>query len=190
MSSSVAALVKYNPCSVHARRGIGCPFFLPKKGKQCHKPSGFCDSPEYDGWLKDVLEGKIKCFYSNCIRLFEIPGAILFLYHVDKRAIIGEAKILRATSEEKRHYYWFDQFLLYPNPVGLKLLHTDPRMRKLARCSRWRIVYLPQQTVEEIREFSGLKGESKERLNRELELAREETKSHKSFLRGLCLFLN
>uniref|UniRef100_A0A7C4U342 Transcription initiation factor IIB family protein n=1 Tax=Caldisericum exile TaxID=693075 RepID=A0A7C4U342_9BACT len=179
--SAVAALVKYNPCSVHARRGIACPFFLPGIGKQCHKPRGFCDSPEYDGWLKDVLQGKTKCFYPNRIRLFELPGAILVLYHVDKRAIIGEAKILRATSEKKMHYYWFDKFLLYPNPVGLKLLHTDSRMRELARRGKWRTMYLSQQTVEEIRELSGLEGESKERLRRELELAKEEAERRRSY---------
>lgn len=177
---AVAALVKYNPCSVHARRGSACPFFLRGIGKQCHKPRGFCDSPEYDGWLKDALQGKTKCFYPNRIRLFEMPGAILFLYHVDKRAIIGEAKILKATSEKRMHYYWFDQFLLYPNPVGLKLLHTDSRMRELARRGKWRTMYLSQQTVEEIRELSGLQGESKERLKRELELAKEEAERHRS----------
>jgi len=179
----IAALVKYNPCSVHARRGIACPFFFRGIGKQCHKPHGFCDSPEYDGWLKDVLQGKTKCFYPNRIRLFEMPGAILLLYHVDKRAIIGEAKILKVTSEKEMHYYWFDQFLLYPNPVGLKLLHTDSRIRELARRGKWRSMYLSQQTVEEIRELSGLEGDSKERLKRELELAEEEAERRRSYLR-------
>lgn len=179
--SVVAALVKYNPCSIYARRGTSCPFFLPGVGKRCDKPRGFCDSLEYDGWLKDVLEGRTKCFYPKRIRLLEMPGAILLLYHAHKRAIIGEAKILKATSENQMHYYWFEQLLLYPNPVGLKLLRTDPRMRKLARFGKWRMAYLSQETVEEIRDLSGLEGESKERLKRELELAKEEAERRRSY---------
>jgi len=178
----VAALVKYNPCSVYARKGVPCPFFLPEVGKLCRKPYGFCDSPEYDRWLKDVLEGKIKCFYPNRIRLLEIPGTFLLLYHTHKRAIIGEAKIIKVTSKNNEHYYWFDHFVLYPNPVNLKLIRTDYRLKERAKRGRWRVIYLSQETLEEIRDLSELKGKSKERLRRELELAREEVERRRSYL--------
>jgi transcription initiation factor TFIIIB Brf1 subunit/transcription initiation factor TFIIB len=171
--SAVAALVRYNPCSVHARRGSVCPFSHPDIGRRCPYPPGFCDSSDYDGWFKDVLAGKTKCFYPNRIRLFEAPGGILLLYHTHKRAIVGEAKIIRVTSEKKRHYYWFDKFLSYPNPVSVRLLRTDPRLKKLARGGTWTVIYLSMETVEEIRELSELWGKSSERLQRELELARE-----------------
>ncbi|MEM3602829.1 MAG: hypothetical protein QXN87_09185, partial [Candidatus Bathyarchaeia archaeon] len=177
MSTPVAALVKYNPCSVHARRGVACPFFI-SGARQCGRPLGFCDSPEYDGWLKDVLKGKIKCFYPRRVRLLEIPGTILMVYHVEKKAIIGEAQIVRATHEDNRHYYWFDEFLLYPNPVRLKLLRTNP---KLGGPGMWVIRYILKETVDEIRELSELKGESKERLKRELELAKIEAEKRKPY---------
>jgi transcription initiation factor TFIIB len=172
--SAVAALVRYNPCSVHARRGFACPSSHTDIGRRCPYPPGFCDSSDYDGWFKDVLAGKTKCFYPNRIRLFETPGGILVLYHTHKRAIVGEAKIIRVTSEKKRYYYWFDRFLSYPNPVSVRLLRTDPRLKKLARGGMWTIIYLSKETVEEIRELSELWGKSSERLQRELELAREQ----------------
>jgi transcription initiation factor TFIIIB Brf1 subunit/transcription initiation factor TFIIB len=54
-------------------------------------------------------------------------------------------------------------------------------MRNLARFGKWRMAYLSKETVEEIRELSGLEGESKERLKRELELAREEAERRRSY---------
>ena len=53
-------------------------------------------------------------------------------------------------------------------------------MRELARRGKWKTMYLSQQTVEEIRELSELEGESKERLRRELELAKEEAERRRS----------
>lgn len=134
-----------------------------------------CDKKEYDGWFKDVIEGKAKSFYPRRIRLLEIPGMSLLLYHSHKRAIVGEAKIVNFDVKDKVYHYWFERFVLYPNPVSLKLLRTDPRAMMLARRGRWRIMYLSSETVEEIRELSELSGESKERLRRELEIAKEES---------------
>lgn len=128
----IAALVKYNPCSVHARGGVPCPFFIPATARKCKKPLGTCEMPEYDRWFKEVIKGKMKCFYPHRISLFEIPGTILLLYHGHKRKIVGEAKITKATLEDKIHRYWFDDFIVYPNPVGLKLLHSDPRLESVA----------------------------------------------------------
>jgi transcription initiation factor TFIIIB Brf1 subunit/transcription initiation factor TFIIB len=54
-------------------------------------------------------------------------------------------------------------------------------MRNLARLGKWRMAYLSKETVEEIRELSGLEGESKERLKRELELAREEAERRRPY---------
>jgi len=173
----VAALVKYNPCSVHARRGMACPFFSSTGSKKCSQRDGSCDTPDYDGWLKDAIEDKIKCFYPRRISLLEIPGAILLLYHCHRRAIIGEAKIVKATSENNVYRYWFEKLLLYPNPVNLKLLRTDSRMAQLAR-GRWRLAYLAQETVDEIRDLAELEGESRERLKRELELVKQEAEKH------------
>ncbi|MEM3697507.1 MAG: transcription initiation factor IIB family protein [Candidatus Bathyarchaeia archaeon] len=172
--SAVAALIRYNPCSVHARRGSVCPFSYRGIGQRCPYPHGLCDSLDYDGWFKDVLAGKIKCFYPNRIRLFESAGGILVLYHTHKRAIVGEAKVIRVTSEKKMYYYWFDKFLLYPNPVSVRLLRTDPILKKLARGGTWTIIYLSKETLKEIRELSELWGKSSERLQRELELAKEQ----------------
>jgi hypothetical protein len=177
MSTPVAALVKYNPCSVYARRGVACPYFIGGVRRQCGQPLGFCDAPEYDGWLKDVIQGKTKCFYPLRIRLLEIPGMILMVYHVQKKAVIGEAQIVRATCEDNRHYYWFERFLLYPNPVSLRLLRTNP---KLGGPGRWVVRYISKETVDEIRELSELEGESKERIKRELEMEKAEAERHKT----------
>ncbi|MFX1487228.1 MAG: hypothetical protein ACFFBS_09080 [Promethearchaeota archaeon] len=170
----IAALVKYNPCSVHARGGVPCPFFISGTGRKCKKPLGCCEMLEYDEWFKEVLKGKMKSFYPRRIRLLEIPGTILLLYHAHMRKIAGEAKIINATSEDNIHHYWFDNFVAYPNPVGLKLLHTDSRLKLIAKLGRWGLVYLSEETLEEIRSLSELKGKSRERLRREVELAKQE----------------
>ena len=175
--AKVSALVKYNPCSVYARRGFACPFFVPQEPRKCSKQPGTCDEDEYDGWLKDVIEGKTKAFYPRRITLLEMPGTVLLLYHSHKKAIVGEATIVRFTLEDNWYYYWFERFVLYPNAVSLRLLQTDPRAALLAHRGRWRTMYLSSETVEEIRELSELTGESKERLRRELEIAEEKSKT-------------
>ncbi|MEM3526041.1 MAG: transcription initiation factor IIB family protein, partial [Candidatus Jordarchaeaceae archaeon] len=71
------------------------------------------------------------------------------------------------------------QFLLYPNPISLRLLRADPQ---LAERGMRVVKYISQETVDEIRELSGLKGESKERLKRELELAKVEAERRRSSL--------
>lgn len=165
----VAALVKYNPCSIHGRGGVFCPFFVG--WKKCKNPLGFCEMPEYDKWFKEVTAGTMKNFYPRRIRLLEIPGAVLLLYHSHKRKIVGEASIVKVTHQNNIHRYWFDEFVFYPSPIDLTIIHTDPRLQKIARIGRWKLVYLYAETVEEIRELSGLKEEIKERLKRELEAA-------------------
>lgn len=184
----VAALVKYNPCVVYARRGIACPIFLRGKATSCAKHLGACNTPEYDGWFKDVLAGKTKCFYPLRIRLLEIPGAFLLIYHAQKRTILGEAKITKATSENNAHYYWFDQFLLYPSSVKLEAIQTDPRLAKMSRRGKWTIIYLSESTLEEIRQLSKLEIGSRERLRREAELTKRKVEEYGFFTQRAARF--
>ena len=171
----IAALVKYNPCSVHARGGVPCPFFTPVTARKCTKPLGTCEMPEYDRWFKEVIGGKMNYFYPRRISLLEIPGTILLLYHSHRRKIVGEAKIIKSTLEDMIiNRYWFDKFILYPNPVGLESLHSDPRLKSVAKRGSWRLVYLSEETLEEIRKLSGLQSKRLERLRGELESAKRE----------------
>lgn len=163
----VAAIVKYNPCSIHARGGISCSQFIGKR--VCGKVYGRCEAKKYNKWYKDVLQGKMKCFYPNRIRLFEIPGTILLLYNTHIHRILGEAKIHKSSINDSKHYYWFREFVCYPDPIRLELLETDERLKSLAR---WKFMYVSTKTLEEIRSLSGLQGESLERTKRELEFAR------------------
>jgi transcription initiation factor TFIIIB Brf1 subunit/transcription initiation factor TFIIB len=130
--------------------------------------------PEYDRWFKEVIKGKMNCFYPRRISLLEIPGTILLLYHSHRRKIVGEAKIVKSTLEDNIHRYWFDKFIVYPNPVELKSLHSDPRLKLVAERGRWRLVYLTEETLEEIRKLSGLPEVSLERLRGELVSAKRE----------------
>lgn len=175
----VAALVKYHPCSIHGRGGIPCPFFVDSK--RCKNPLGFCEMPEYDKWFREVTAGTMKNFYPRRIRLLEILGAVLILYHSHKRKIVGEASIVKVTHQNNVHRYWFDEFVFYPSPIDLTIIHTDPRLQKIARIGRWKLVYLYAETVEEIRELSGLKEEIKERLKREIEVVRKAAKNFVPF---------
>jgi len=64
---------------------------------------------------------------------------------------------------------------LYPNPVRLRLIRTDPRFSELAKRGKWRLAYLSSTTLSEIRDLSELQGESKIRLERELEVLKQES---------------
>ena len=157
-------VVKYNPCTRYAR-GSRCSYFRSKK---CDKPPLTCQMPEYDKWYKDVLKGKRKCFYPKRVRLLENPGVPMFLFHVHHHAIVGEAQIVRSTIEDGKHFYWFDEFLSYPHFVQLELLKTDARLPRMARKGRWLCVYIPQETIEEIRSLSKLPEGERKKLGKDL----------------------
>ena len=168
-----AAIVKYNPCTKYAR-GSPCLYF--NGIKKCDKLPLTCEMSEYDRWYKDVLNGKIKCFYPKRVRLLENPGVLMFLFHVHHHAIMGEAQIIRSTIENGKHLYWFDEFLSYPHPVQLELLQTDPRLPRIARQGRWRCVYVSQRTVEEMRRLSKLPEEERKKLGKDLKRVMEQLK--------------
>lgn len=171
-------IVKYHPCSRHAR-GTPCPYFRVRGG--CKEAHLECTMPQYDKWYKDVLTGKVKCFYPNKIRLLENPGVPMFLYHVHHHAIMGEATVVRSTVKDGKHFYCFDEFLSYPHPVQLELLMTDPRLPKLARRGQWLFLYIGKQAIEEIRGLSKLSEEERRRLGIDLEQAIKRLKRPYSF---------
>jgi hypothetical protein len=156
--------------------------------KLCLVPSTSCDAPDYDGWFKDVLAGRTKRFYPHRIRLLEIPGTVLLVYHTHKQAIVGEARIVRTTFEDGMHNYWFEKFLLYPDPVRPEMLHTAPRLVKLSGRAQWKVIYLSETTLEEIRKLSGLKLKTREELRREAGSAKQEVERYGFSLQGLGTF--
>ena len=125
--------------------------------------------PQYDRWYKDVLKRKRKCFYPHRIRLLQNPGLPMFLFHVHHHAIMGEAQIVRSTTENGKNFYWFDKFLSYPHPVQLELLETDSRLARMAGQGQWRCVYIRQETVEEIRNLSKLPDVKRKKLGKDLQ---------------------
>lgn len=167
------AVVKYNPCTSYAR-GFPCPYF--NKSRKCGKLPLACEMPEYDKWYKDVLDEKRKCFYPNRIRLLDNPGVPMFLFHTHHHAIMGEARIVRSSVENEKHYYWFDEFLLYPHPVQLELLQTDLRLSKTRKRGQWLFVYITAETIREIRRLSKLTEEKRKQLGEDLKRAIEQVK--------------
>jgi len=151
----VCVLVKYHPCSLYAM-GKRCPFF--KKGsKRCLIPHDQCKMPEYDRWFKEVVSGKIRYFHcSKYIHIFNIPNVPLIVYHSVKHRIVGEALVKKVTKENNTYYYWFDNFILYPNFVDLRDVKTDRTLRLLGSRGRWVVKYLNEETLQEIRRLAGL----------------------------------
>lgn len=160
-------VVKYNPCTVYARKGSPCPYY--ENGRKCGKPPGSCDDPEYDLWYKEVLRSKSGSFYPNRIKLLETKKIPMFLYHSDKHAIVGEAEIQSYTKKDKEFHYRFNEFNKYPNPVELELLIIVPRLPKLAKIGRWRMVYINKDTLKTIRKLSKLDTEKRIKLDKNLE---------------------
>lgn len=175
------AIVKYHPCTRHAR---GSPCLYYSEVKKCDRPPLACEMPEYDKWYKDVLKGKMKCFYPNRIPLLENVGVSMFLFHVHHHAIVGEAKIIESTVENGRHLYCFDEFLSYTHPVQLELLETDPRLRRIGRRGRWLSVYISEETIEEIRNFSKLSERKRKELGKDLKQIIEELKKRPPYKRA------
>lgn len=165
-------VVKYNPCTRYARGSV-CLYFRSKK---CDELPLACQMPEYDKWYKDVLEGKRKCFYPNRIRLLENPGVPMFLFHVHHHAIVGEAQIVRSTTKNGKHFYWFDEFLSYPHPVQLELLEIDPRLPRLVKKGRWTLIYISEETIEKIRSLSRLPVKERKKLGKHLAMVVEQLK--------------
>ena len=163
----IAVIIKYNPCTIHARLGSKCPYF--DTTRHCPYPLGECPDPNYDLWYRKVLEGEMKEYYPFHIRILDEPGSIMLIYHSHKKAIVGEAKIVGHRVDNGRHYYRFEEFVVYPKPVPLEMIYVDERLKKLRR--RWIAVYIDRETLDEIRELAGLKGDLKKRLEREIELA-------------------
>lgn len=173
-------VVKYHSCTYYARGSV-CLFF--NKSKKCDKPPLTCEMPEYDKWYKDVLKGKVKCFYPNRIRLLENPGVPMFLFHVHHHALVGEAEVVRSNVKNGKHFYWFNKFIIYPHSVQLELLRTDRRLQKMATRGQWLCVYISQGTVEEIRSLSKLPEEKRKKLGKDLQRVIEQLKKLPSYKR-------
>jgi len=169
----VGVLVKYNPCSPYARLGKPCSGLgeLPV----CARSSGPCLDEKYDLWFKRAARGEIDNFYPKRIRLLEIPGTILILYHCQKRAIVGEAKIVRATFELGIHRYYFDRFIVYPNPISVSDGGLRRKFKSIPVSGKWWMKYVNEETLDAIRELSGLEIETKEKLKNDLEAIRNKT---------------
>lgn len=160
-------LVKYHPCNIHAR-GSPCQIFNLSH-ETCNRAPLTCEEPDYDKWFREVLKGKIKCFYPNKIKLLESLQIPLFLLHVHYRAIIGEVKIERTSEKNGDYFYWFEEFLKYPYHVQPELLRTDPRLQKSLKRGRWKHIYISRETVEEIRSLSNLAEKDRRKLGKDVE---------------------
>lgn len=168
----LGAVAFYNPCSVHARYGVECPFL---EKRTCKKPPKTCGFPEYDRWFKDVIAGSMKSFYPRRMRLLE-HGGILFIYHGHVKGIVGEATITKSTYEDGNFHYWFNNFITYPTVVKLNQIKTDDRLSRLAHVRRWSVLYIGDQTINEIRSLAGLPEQAKNQLQKELEKIKREKK--------------
>lgn len=160
----VGALVKYNPCIKYARRGNLCLSNF-RNNKKCNIEYGKCRDKDYDGWFKDVVAGKVKCFYPNRVRVLDFPNTFLLIFHKHKRAIVGEAKITKSISKDKRYFYYFDKFVVYPNLVKLDSIKTTSKLYTVSRSGRWTIQYIARNVLEEIRLLSGIDSLVREKLN-------------------------
>jgi transcription initiation factor TFIIIB Brf1 subunit/transcription initiation factor TFIIB len=158
-NSKAGIILKYNPCSIHARKGIACEYY--DKGRKCKKPLGSCNKFVYDLWYKDMLQTKSGYFYPKRIKYLETPGAIFFIYHVDKKMVTGEAIISNFVEHEDQFNYHFKSYHVYTNPIPLELLVIDPRLPRIARGGRWRFVYINSQVVDKIRQLSILNNEER-----------------------------
>lgn len=176
----VGAVVKYNPCSVYARLGKSC--IGQTEHRFCASKFGPCSDEEYDLWFKRVVEGEIKYFYPKRIRLLEVPGTILVLYHCRKRAIVAEAKIIKAASEAGIHKYYFDKFITYPNQVSLNNGSHRRKFKKIPLGGRWWLIYIDEEALDKIRALSGLDKRTRDNLKRDLESVRGEIQELPSFV--------
>jgi hypothetical protein len=168
--TSVGVVVKYNPCSEYARLGKPCTSPL----KPCTGNFRSCNRKEYDSWLKKALRGRILYFYPKRIRLLEIPGTVLVLYHCRRRRLVGEATITKATVENDVHKYWFEEFLAYPRPVAVAQLWDERGEPIIPHGGRWWLLYINARTLERIRENSGLDRETTALLSSKLDIAAKE----------------
>jgi transcription initiation factor TFIIIB Brf1 subunit/transcription initiation factor TFIIB len=159
-------IIKYNPCTVYARKGSPCPQY--DKGRKCGKTVGTCQLPKYDLWYKKVQTENNGEFYPNRIKLFEKNGRFMFLFHADKKAIIGEAEIISYKKKNDDYYYKFNNFQNYNHHVQLELLIRDTRLPKLAKMGRWRMVYIDRETINTIRLFSKLTHEKRKKLDKSI----------------------
>jgi transcription initiation factor TFIIIB Brf1 subunit/transcription initiation factor TFIIB len=166
----IGVVVKYNPCSTYARLGKSCPRLAERQ--QCALKFGLCSDKEYDLWFKDVIKGKINYFFPKKIPLLAIPGTVLVLYHCGKRALVGEARISKATFEAGNHKYFFDKFILYPKNISLSNKNPNGNFRRISAGGRWWFAYINEETVNEIRKLSGLNNRTREELRKELEHVR------------------
>jgi len=173
----VGVVVKYNPCSSYARLGKSC------RGRtgRCAQAFGPCSDKKYDLWFKRVVAGEIDYFYPKRIRLLEVPGTVLVLYHCKKRAIVGEAKIIKAIVQADIHKYYFDRFIVYPNQISLSDESLRRRFKKIPLGGRWWFIYIDEETLDKIREFSGLETKTKEDLKKDLESVRDKVRKFPPF---------
>jgi len=132
--------------------------------------------PEYDKWYKDVLKGERRCFYPNRVRLLETSGVPMFLFHVHHHGIVGEAQIVRSTMKDGEHLYWFDEFITYPLLVQLESIKTNSKLPRMVLRGHWTLVYISNESIEEIRSLSNLPEGKRKKLENDLHKVIEQLK--------------
>lgn len=160
-------IVKYHPCTVHARLGSSCPFFVGSRS--CGKTFDNCDQSDYDLWYKSVLKSKQGEYYPNRIKLIENANLPLFLYHVGMHAIVGEAEIISFRTKDSKYFYYFNDYIDYSHSVPLELLYIDLRLPKLAKSGRWKSTYIYKDTIKIIRQLAEMDLELRLNLDKNLE---------------------
>jgi len=174
VTNLIGAVVKYNPSSSYAKNKKNCLNENPKK--VLYQNPKFGDKQEDDSWFEKVLKGEMKSFYPKRVKIFEIPGSVLVLFHCKMRAIVGEATITRSTQDGEVHNYYFERFLLYPKKISLTDENNEPRFYCIPTRGQWWVTYIDDFTLKEIRRLSGLKKKIIKNLNQDTASILKETK--------------
>ena len=85
---------------------------------------------------------------------------------------------MEATEEEGKHFYCFEEFIFYSNPVQLELIQTDLRLPKSAIKGRWRWINIREETINEIRRLSELPEQKRKDLGKNLERVIDQLKKY------------
>jgi len=144
--------------------GSTCSFFAGRR--KCGKRPNRCEDPRYDKWFRAVCSGRVKQFpLSANLRLLNVVGVPLFLFHCDKRRIVGEATISNTIRHGGPCFHTFKKFIKYPTYVDPSRIETDDRLKMLSRTiGGWQAYYVHDSTIDEIRRLSGLRSSLLEQL--------------------------
>jgi len=145
--------------------GSICSFFTGRR--KCGKRPNRCEDPRYDKWFRAACSGRVKRFpLSANLRLLNVVGVPFFLFHCDKRRIVGEAVISNTIRHGDPCFRAFKKFIKYPTYVDPSRIETDDRLTRLSRTiGGWQAYYIHESTVDEIRRLSGLRSSLLEQLD-------------------------